>query len=148
MSRLCLLSLDTCPPPPLRKGCSVLISQGPQHGRGEFQHHEVSRCSFGGYWFKCFVDAYCRWGQACKGWWCCATCDEETFGQQKGSASHHILSGLPNANAKSQLLSYAMSKIATLPPVVALNRRSKSQIATRYAVSWHAIPQIALASFL
>ena len=33
-------------------------------------------------------------------------------------------------------------------PVVALNRSSKSQIAARYAAFWHAIPQIALASFL
>ena len=38
------------------------------------------------------------------------------------------------------------SKIAALPPVVALNRSSKSQIAARYAAFWHAIPQIALAS--
>ena len=33
-------------------------------------------------------------------------------------------------------------------PVVALDRRSKSQIAARYAAFWHAIPQIALVSFL
>ena len=58
------------------------------------------------------------------------------------------LSGLPNANAKSQRFSYAISQIATLPPVVALNRNSKSQIAARYAAFWHAISQIALASFL
>ena len=58
------------------------------------------------------------------------------------------LSGLPNANAKSQRFSYAISQIATLPPVVALGRSSKSQIATKYAAFWHAVPQIALASFL
>ena len=58
------------------------------------------------------------------------------------------LSGLPNANAKTQRFSYAISQIATLPPVVALNRSSDSQIAARYAAFWHAAPQIALASFL
>ena len=64
------------------------------------------------------------------------------------SCLHYALSGLPNANAKSQRFSYAISQIATLPPVVALNRNSKSQIAARYAAFWHAIPQIALASFI
>ena len=58
------------------------------------------------------------------------------------------LSGLPNANAKSQRFSYAISQIASLPPVVALNRSSKSQIAASYAAFWHAISQIALPSFL
>ena len=58
------------------------------------------------------------------------------------------LSGLPNANAKSQRFSNAISQIAPLPPVVALNRSFKSQIAARYAAFWHAVPQIALASFL
>ena len=58
------------------------------------------------------------------------------------------LSGLPNANAKSPRFTYALSQIATLPPVVALNRSSKSQIADRYAAFWHAVSQIALASFL
>ena len=58
------------------------------------------------------------------------------------------LSGLPNANAKSQRFSYAISRIALLPPVVALNRSFKSRIAARYAAFWHAIPQTALASFL
>ena len=43
------------------------------------------------------------------------------------------LSGLPNANAKSPRFSYAISQIAPLPPVVALNRTSKSQIAAKYA---------------
>ena len=43
------------------------------------------------------------------------------------------LSGLPNANAKSQRFSYAISQIAPLPPVVELNRSFKSQIAARYA---------------
>ena len=56
------------------------------------------------------------------------------------------LSGLPNA--KWQRSSYAISQIAPLPPVVALNRSCKSQIAARYAAFWHAISQIALASFL
>ena len=56
----------------------------------------------------------------------------------------HALSGLPNANAKSLRFSYAITKIAPLPPVVALNRSFKSQIAARYAAFWHAIPQIAL----
>ena len=51
------------------------------------------------------------------------------------------LSGLPNANAKSQRFSNAISQIATLPPVVALNRNSKSQIAARYAAFWHAVSQ-------
>ena len=58
------------------------------------------------------------------------------------------LSGLPNANAKSPRFSNALSQIAALPPVVALNRSSKSQIAPRCAVFWHAVSQIALASFL
>ena len=44
------------------------------------------------------------------------------------------LSGLPNANAKSQRFSNAISQIATLPPVVALNRNSRSQIAARAAL--------------
>ena len=39
-------------------------------------------------------------------------------------------------------------QIAPLPLVVALNRSSQSQIATRYAAFWHAASQIALASFL
>ena len=59
-----------------------------------------------------------------------------------------LLSGLPNANTKSQRFSYAISQIAPLPPVVALNRSFKSQIASRYAAFLHAAPQIALASFL
>ena len=72
------------------------------------------------------------------------------------------LSGLRNANAKSQCFSYPISQIAPLPPVVApnrpvvalnrpvvaLNRNFKSQIATRYAAFWYAVPQIALTSFL
>ena len=48
------------------------------------------------------------------------------------------------------VLSYAIAQIATLPPVVALNRKSKLQIVARYSAFWHAlpqIPQIALASF-
>ena len=61
---------------------------------------------------------------------------------------HSELSGLPNANAKSPRFSYAISQIAPMPPVAALNRNSKSQIAARYAAFWHAISQIALASFL
>ena len=86
---------------------------------------------------------------------------EETLGEIVGttgrraakSAKHRLrkywrLSGLPNANAKSLRFSYAISQIAPLPPVVALNRNSKSQIAARYAASWHAISQIALVSFL
>ena len=59
-----------------------------------------------------------------------------------------VISGLPNANAKSPRFSYAISQIATLPPVVALNRNSESQIAARYAAFWHTISQIALAAFL
>ena len=59
-----------------------------------------------------------------------------------------VLSGLPNSNAKSQRFSYAISQIAPLPTVVALNRNFKSQIAARYAAFWHAVSQIALASFL
>ena len=39
-------------------------------------------------------------------------------------------------------------KSQPMPPVVALNRKSKSQIAARYAAFWHAAPQIALAYFL
>ena len=58
------------------------------------------------------------------------------------------LSGLPNANAKLQRFSYAISQIATLPPVVALNRNSKSQIAAKHAAFGHAISQIALTAFL
>ena len=57
-------------------------------------------------------------------------------------------SGLPNANARSLSFSYAISQIAPLPLVIAQNRSFKSQIAARYAAFWHAIPQIALASFL
>ena len=49
---------------------------------------------------------------------------------------------LPNRN------SHATSQIATLPQVLALKRSSKSQIAARYAAFWHAVSQIALASFL
>ena len=41
-----------------------------------------------------------------------------------------VLSGLPNANAKSPRFTYAFSQIAALPPVVAPNRSSKSQIAS------------------
>ena len=63
-------------------------------------------------------------------------------------STHSGLSGLPNANAKSQRFSNAISQIAPLPPVVALNRSFKSQIAARYAAFWHEVPQIALASFL
>ena len=48
-----------------------------------------------------------------------------------------LASGLPNANAKSQRFSYAISRIAPLPLMVALNRSSESQIATRYAAFWH-----------
>ena len=66
----------------------------------------------------------------------------------QGRANHEVLSGLPNTNAKSPRFTYAISKIAPLPPVVALNRSSKLQIAARYAAFWHAISQIALASFL
>ena len=58
------------------------------------------------------------------------------------------LSGLSKTNAKSQRFSYAISQIAALPPVAAPNRSSKSQLAARYATFWHAISQIALASFL
>ena len=58
------------------------------------------------------------------------------------------LSGLPNANAKSQRFSSAISQITTLAPVVALNRSSKSQIATRHAAFWHAVTRIALAAVL
>ena len=68
--------------------------------------------------------------------------------QKKLASEAHRLSGLPNANAKSQRFNYATSQIATLPPVVTLNRSSKSQIAARYAAFWHAVSQIALASFL
>ena len=65
-----------------------------------------------------------------------------------GRDASQVLSGLPNANAKSQRFSYAISQIAPLPPVVALNRSFKSQIAARYAAFWHAVSQIALTSFL
>ena len=44
------------------------------------------------------------------------------------------LSGLPNANAKSQRFSHPICQIAPLPPVVALNRSFKSQIAARYTL--------------
>ena len=64
------------------------------------------------------------------------------------SRMNGALSGLPNANAKSQRFSYTISQITTLPLVVALNRSSKSQIAARYAAFWQAVPQIALADFL
>ena len=70
------------------------------------------------------------------------------FHQNKKITTSNFLSDLPNANAKSQRFSYAISQIATLPPVVALNRSSKSQIATRHTAFWHAAPQIALAAFL
>ena len=62
--------------------------------------------------------------------------------------SEQYLSGLPNASAKSQRFSYAISQIAPLPLAVAVNRSFKSQIAARYAAFWHAIPQITLTSFL
>ena len=45
----------------------------------------------------------------------------------KDSQKSPKLNGLPNANAKSPHFGYAISQIATLPPVVALNRSSKSQ---------------------
>ena len=48
--------------------------------------------------------------------------------------------GLSDANAKSQCFSYAISEIAPLHPVVALNRSFESQTAARYAVFWHAAP--------
>ena len=64
------------------------------------------------------------------------------------TAQNLRLSGLPNADAKSQRFSYAISQIALLPPVIALNRNFKSQIAARYAALWLAAPQIAFASFL
>ena len=73
---------------------------------------------------------------------------EKLPGMEMASAIWSKLSGLPNANAKSPRFSDAISQIATLPPVVALNRSSKSQIATRYAAFWHAVSQIALAPFL
>ena len=63
----------------------------------------------------------------------------------RGISCRTTSSGLPNA--KSQRFSYAISQIATLPPVVALNRSFQSQIAAS-AAFWHAVPQIALASFL
>ena len=59
-----------------------------------------------------------------------------------------VLSDLPNINTKSQRFSNAISQIALLPAVVALNRSFESQIAARYAAFRHAVPQIALASFL
>ena len=59
--------------------------------------------------------------------WVCDSMDQD-YG--------HRLSGLPGANARSQRFSYAISQIATLPPVVAPNRSSKSQIAARYAAFW------------
>ena len=49
---------------------------------------------------------------------------------KKPRQSSHGLSGLPNANAKSQRFSYAISQVATPPLVVALNRSSKSQLDT------------------
>ena len=52
------------------------------------------------------------------------------------------LSGPPNANAKSQHFTYAISQIATLLPVVALNRSSKSQIAARYAAFGTQFPKL------
>ena len=54
------------------------------------------------------------------------------------------VSGVPNANTKSQRFSYAISQIAPLPLVVALNRSVTLQIAARLAAFWHATPQIAL----
>ena len=46
---------------------------------------------------------------------------------QVKTRGHKRLSGLANANAKSQRFSYATSQIATLPPVLALNRSSKNR---------------------
>ena len=72
------------------------------------------------------------------------------FPTRQGAALVKIqnLCGLPNANAKSQRFSYAISQIAPLPPVVAPNRTFKAQIAAGYAAFWQAAPQIALTSFL
>ena len=63
-------------------------------------------------------------------------------------ATGQILRGFPNANAKSQRFSYAISPKSHPAPVVALHRSFESQIAARYAAFWHAVPQIALASLL
>ena len=52
-----------------------------------------------------------------------------------------VLGGLPNANVNLQRFSYAISQIALLPPVVALNRNFESQMAARYAAFSHAIPK-------
>ena len=43
--------------------------------------------------------------------------------------------------------SSAISQIAPLPPVVALNRNCKSQIAAGYAAFWRAIPQYRIGLF-
>ena len=58
--------------------------------------------------------------------------------------SYFKLSGLLNANAKSQRFSYAISQIATLPPVAGLNRNSEFIKSQRDTLRfWHAIPQTA-----
>ena len=69
---------------------------------------------------------------------------EDGFSELHLLPPNQALGGLPNANAKSQRFSYAISQIAPLPPVVALNCSSlncKSQSAARYAAFWHAIPK-------
>ena len=43
--------------------------------------------------------------------------------------------------AKRSVWANAISQITAVPPVVALNRSSKSQIAARYAAFWHAAPK-------
>ena len=55
----------------------------------------------------------------------------------QSNVKYFYLSGLPNESAKSQRFSYAISQIAPLTPVVALDRNSKSQIAARCAAFWH-----------
>ena len=45
--------------------------------------------------------------------------------EEEESSLEQDLSGLPNANAKSPRFTYAISQIATLPPVAVLNRKSQ-----------------------
>ena len=65
-----------------------------------------------------------------------------------GSLSILALVAFQTKTQNHSVLAIAISQIAPLPPVVALNRNSKSQIATRHAAFGTQFPQIALASFL
>ena len=65
-----------------------------------------------------------------------------------GCLHHNTVFFFQDLEAQTRsVLAMQFRQVAPLPPVVALNRNFKSQIAARYAAFWHAIPEIAVASF-